>query len=110
MNWKKLVWIIFGFILLPIVLAVGVFFFGIVVIIVLGIIALFVTLSLVIYLNRRFKHAMYQFRTKGSEYAEERVHEKKTYKTQKKGKEEEIVIEHIEEKIEKREEKKEENK
>ena len=53
---------------------------------------------------------MYQFRTKGTEYAEERVHEKKTYKTQKKGKEEEIVIEHIEEKIEKREEKKKENK
>jgi membrane protein insertase Oxa1/YidC/SpoIIIJ len=104
MNWKKIVWIIVGFILLPIVLAVGVFFFGIVVLIVLGIIILFGTLSFVMYLNRRFKHAMYQFRTKGTEYAEAHVHEKKTYKTQKKGKEQEIVIEHIEEKIEKREE------
>ncbi len=100
MELRKIIWIILGFILLPVVLAVGFLFFGIVAAIVLVIVLLFGLLSFIFYLNRRLKYALYKFRTNGPEYTQRT--EQTIKKTKTKGKEEEVVIEHIEEVIEKK--------
>lgn len=100
MELRKIVWIILGFILLPVVLAVGFLFFGVIAAIVLSIILLFAILSFIFYLNRRFKYALYKFRTNAPEY--ERRTEQTIKKTKTKGKSEEVVIEQIEEIIEKK--------
>lgn len=99
MELRKLIWIILGFILLPVVLAVGFLFFGIVAAIVLVIVVLFVLLSFIFYLNRRFKYALYKFRTNAPGYTSRT--EQTIKKTKTKGKEEEIIIEQIEEVVEK---------
>ena len=100
MGLKKILWIILGFILLPIALAVGFLFFGVVAAIILVIIVLFALLSFIFYLNRRFKYALYKFRTNGPSYTKQT--EQTIKKTRNTGKEKEVVIEQIEEIIEKK--------
>lgn len=100
MELRKIIWIILGFILLPVVLAVGLLFFGIVASIVLVIVVLFALLSFIFYLHRRFKYALYTFRTNGPGYTQRT--EQTIKKTKTKGKEQEVVIEQIEEVVEKK--------
>lgn len=100
MGFKKILWIIFGFILLPVALAVGFLFFGVIAAIILVIVVLFALLSFIFYLNRKFKYALYTFRTNGPAYTQ---HTEQTIKKSKhSGKQEEVVIEQIEEVIEKK--------
>ena len=101
MELRKIIWIIIGFILLPLVLAVGVLFFGVIAAIILIIVVLFALLSFIFYLNRRFKYALYKFRTNAPGYTQRT--EQTIKKTKTKGKGEEVVIEQIEEVIEKKE-------
>ena len=100
MELRKIIWIIIGFILLPLVLAVGVLFFGVIAAIILIIVVLFALLSFIFYLNRRFKYALYKFRTNAPGYTQRT--EQTIKKTKTKGKEEEVIIEQIEEVIEKK--------
>lgn len=101
MELRKIIWIVIGFILLPIVLAVGFLFFGIVAAIILSIVVLFALLSFIFYLHKRFKYALYKFRTNAPGYTTQRPPET-IKKTKTKGREQEVVIEHIEEVVEKK--------
>ena len=69
--------------------------------IILIIVVLFALLSFIFYLNRRFKYALYKFRTNAPGYTQRT--EQTIKKTKTKGKEQEVVIEQIEEIIEKKE-------
>ncbi|MBI5073119.1 hypothetical protein HZA99_04835 [Candidatus Woesearchaeota archaeon] len=104
MEIKKLIWILISIALIPVGIIIGGIFFGVIAIIIIGIIALFLFLSLVIYLNKKFRWFIRTIKGTTQEYAEQESRTQTAAKSKssarRTGNEEEIVIEQIEEKVE----------
>ncbi len=103
MEIKKIIWILISIALIPIGIIIGGIFFGVIAIIVIGIIALFLFLSLVIYLNKKFRWFIRKIKGTTEEYTEQKEGAEKAKQpkssARRSGNEEEIIIEQIEEKI-----------
>ncbi|MFA6889333.1 MAG: hypothetical protein WC254_07600 [Candidatus Woesearchaeota archaeon] len=87
---KKLYWIL-GIILSPVLLVIGLIFFSIVAVIIIAIAILIGLLAFVMYLNKKFKYLV--FRIKNSSKNKENPE----HKSNRTGKEHEVIIEQIEE-------------
>ena len=96
MTVQRIFWMLLWLLLIPVLLVVGFLFFGIIAIIVICIIAFIVLLSVVIYLNRKFKYFISNVQTKTVKCEEKKVQKK--HETKRTRKEKEIIIEYIEEK------------